>query len=224
MRSLFVALLLFVALPTFAYAGAPVDVAPLKKWVESQDRYRSMSSEFKQTRILSTLRTPLSSPGRLWFSAPGSIRWELGEPAKTVIVKKPGSVLVISPAKKRAERHAGAMESLPESAQAAMSLLQFPIAKNYAEFQQKFEVQALSSQGTIYDVSLALKDPEARKMVTLCQLQFDSSTNMIRKLSLEFRDGSALRNEFSEVRLNPKIDPSIFEYDLTGFEVKDAKR
>ena len=39
---------------------------------------------------------------------------------------------------------------------------------------------------------------------------------------MALRDGSSMRNEFSNVRVNQKLDRSVFHYDLTGYEVKDA--
>jgi outer membrane lipoprotein-sorting protein len=37
------------------------------------------------------------------------------------------------------------------------------------------------------------------------------------------RDGSSMRNEFSNVKMNVKIDRHIFDFDFTGYEVIDAK-
>ena len=40
---------------------------------------------------------------------------------------------------------------------------------------------------------------------------------------MAFRDGSSMRNEFSNVKMNQKIDHHIFDFDFTGYEVTDAR-
>jgi outer membrane lipoprotein-sorting protein len=38
------------------------------------------------------------------------------------------------------------------------------------------------------------------------------------------REGSSMRNEFSNVRVNEKVDKKLFEYDLTGFDITEEKK
>lgn len=96
-------LCLLAVLPTLASAQSP-DLAPLKKWVARQAEIRTVQADFVQSRTYRALRDPLTSRGRLLFSAPGSFRWEAGDPPKMIVLRKGESYFLIQPAKKRAER------------------------------------------------------------------------------------------------------------------------
>src|SRR4051794_29316403 len=87
-----------------AQSPLPIDLTPIKKWIARQDEFRSVTADLTQTRALRALRSPLSSPGHLWFVAPDTFRWELGDPVKTIVLRKGNSFDVITPAKKRVER------------------------------------------------------------------------------------------------------------------------
>jgi outer membrane lipoprotein-sorting protein len=32
-----------------------------------------------------------------------------------------------------------------------------------------------------------------------------------------------MRNDFSNVRINPRLDKSLFDYDLAGFKITDGR-
>lgn len=211
------ALLASLALATSALAQAP-DLAPLRRWFARQDEVRTIAADFKQTRALRVLRDPVATPGRLWFSAPASLRWELGSPAKTIVVRKGGGLLLIEPAKKRAER-------LPADAadKKLGGMMRFPLANDFADFQRQFQVLALSTSGQRCHVELSPRDPQARRFLAAMKLDFNTASAHLLAFEMSLRDGSSMRNEFSNVRVNQKIDRAVFDYDLTGFEVKDAR-
>ena len=81
----------------------PLDFTPVKRWIARQDDFRAVTADFTQTRSLRALRSPLASPGRLWFKAPNSFRWELGKPAKTIVLRK-GDCDLRHPAGQKARR------------------------------------------------------------------------------------------------------------------------
>jgi outer membrane lipoprotein-sorting protein len=217
MRALVLA---FLPSITSAVAAAPVDLAPLKKWLARQDDFRNVTADFTQTRALRVLRDPTAMPGRLWFTSAGALRWELGRPPKTIVMRKGGETLLIDPVKKRVERQTGeSSKGRPDIG----SIMRFPLAKDFAEFQRQFEVLALEAEGPRTKVELAPRDPQARKFMKGMKLEFDSASGHMHSFEMGFKDGSSMRNEFSNVRVNQKLDRDLFEYDLTGYEVKDAR-
>ncbi len=207
---------------THGFAAAPIDLAPLKKWFSRQDEFRSVAADFTQTRALRVLRDPVATPGKMWFTATGSLRWELGTPPKTVVVRKGDDTLIINPAKKTAERQPSDGESGGRPGIGAM--MRFPMAKDFADFQRQFEVLALSTEDSRTKVELAPRDPQTRKFMKVMKLEFNSSNGHLHAFEMGFRDGSSMRNEFSNVRVNQKFDRDLFDYDLTGYEVKDARK
>ncbi len=54
-------------------------------------------------------------------------------------------------------------------------------------------------------------------------LSFQVKTWNLVVFELQFRDGSKLRNDFSNIRVNQPMDSKIFTYDLTGFRVSEEK-
>lgn len=204
-------------------AAAPVDLAPLKRWIARQDEFRSVAADFTQTRALRVLRDPVATPGRMWFTATGSLRWELGQPPKTIVVRKGDHTLVINPAKKTAERQPADGET-KGGRPGIGAMMRFPLAKDFADFQRQFEVLALATEDSRTKVELAPRDPQARKFMKVMKLEFNSANGHLHAFEMAFKDGSSMRNEFSNVRVNQKFDRSLFDYDLSGYEVKDAGR
>ncbi len=221
MRLLVLLLSLCAALPLSA-ADTPPDLAPLRKWLAGQASVRTVQADFTQTRSFHALRDPIASPGRIAFSAPRSFRWELGDPPRTVVLRQGDTFYLIQPQKKRAERRSAA-DLGREAAGGAMPMMDFPFAKDFDDFNRRFEVLGVSTEGTRCHVEMLPRDPQMRKLLTAARIDFDTDSGHL--LSFEFvtRDGSSLRNDFTNVRLNAKIEPGRFDYDFTGYDVVDAK-
>lgn len=220
-RALLSVLLLVGAFTPAAAAEGP-DLAPVKRWLAKQEELRTLQADFTQTRSYKNLRDPLAAPGRLWYSAPGSFRWEVGDPPKTVVLRKGENYYVITPAKKRAERTPTAVLDQPGNAR-RMPMVDFPFAKNYDDFMRRFDVQAVSTQGTRCHLEILPRDAQARKALAAIRIDFDTETGHLASFEFVTRDGSSLRNEFSNVRTNARIDGRQYDYDFTGCEVVDAK-
>src|SRR5579871_4479289 len=90
---------------SFAVAAEPLDLAPIKHWIAKQDELHTVQADFTQTRALRALRSPIATPGHIWFGGSDTLRWELGEPAKTIVIRKGETYFLIQPAKKKVERY-----------------------------------------------------------------------------------------------------------------------
>ena len=220
MRLLAFLLSLCAALPVSA-ADAP-DLAPIRKWLAGQASVRTVQADFTQTRSFHALREPIASPGRLWFSAPHAFRWELGDPAKTIVLRRGDLYLIIQPTKQHAERLSAADVSGPAGGQ-GMPMMDFPFARDFDDFNRRFEVLSVTLQDTRCHVEMLPRDPRMRKLLAVAKIDFDTATGFLISFEFDTRDGSSLRNEFTNVRLNGKIDPARYEYDLTGYDVAAAK-
>ncbi len=220
MRSLLILLSLLVTSP--AFAADSLDLAPLKKWITRQSDVRTVQADFTQTRSFKALKDPLASPGHIYFSAPQSFRWEVGNPAKTVVLRKGDSAYLIQPTKKRAQRLAAAELGQPGGTN-SLPMMNFPLAKNFEDFNRQFQVQAISVEGTHCHVELQPRDQQTQKFLDVLKMDFDTATGYLIAFEVRTRDGSMMRNDFSNVRFNAKLDAGVFDYDLTGYEVVDAK-
>jgi outer membrane lipoprotein-sorting protein len=205
-----------------ARAAEAPDLTPVKKWLARQDEFRSVQADFTQTRSLRALRSPVAVAGRIWFSTPNSLRWELGDPPKTIVLRKADTYLVVQPAKKKAQR-LSATSIGPESGARGFAMMEFPLAKDFADFQKKFDILSVNTDGARCHLEVLPRDAQARKFLSALKIDFDTTTGHLLTFEMATRDGSSMRNEFTNVRLNQKIDRRLFDYDLTGYEVVDGK-
>jgi outer membrane lipoprotein carrier protein len=204
--------------------AAPIaksDLTPVKKWIASQAGMKSLSADFVQTRTFRTLRDPLERQGHIWFQSPDAFRWELGSPPTQIVLRYEDEMALIEPKKKRAQRLDPATTA-KQSGRPNLAMMEFPLATDFAEFEREFEILDIRIEGTHCTLNLLPRDPEARKMVRDIQLDFDSTSHHLLAFEITFRDGSSLRNAFSNTQINTPIDPNVFGYDLTGYTVRDA--
>src|SRR5215212_5339848 len=62
--------------------------AIVKTWLNAQTNIQTWTAEVTQIRALKTLTQPLKAAGRVWFTAPNQFRWEIGNPAQTIALRK----------------------------------------------------------------------------------------------------------------------------------------
>ncbi len=205
------------------HAAEPLDFTPVKRWITRQEDFRSVTANFTQTRSLRALKSPLTSEGRLWFKAPSSFRWEMGTPAKTIVLRQGESIFLIQPAKKRAEKSPADAKPDKPSPMQAMGMMTFPFARDFGDFQRKFETLSITTEGTRCHLEVLPRDAQARKFLSALKLDFNTTNGHLLGFEMATREGSSLRNEFTNVQVNPKIAPAVFEFDFTGYAVVNAK-
>lgn len=217
-RFLLPGILLLFIVPSKAAEIDPANRAALDQWIARQAKIRTLSAEFVQTRTLRALRSPVAPTGRMWFRAPGDFRWELGTPARTIVIRKGGTVSFIEPKKKRAS-----LSAADEMARQT-GMMDFPFIATPAEFDRRFEIISLERDGDLCRAALRAKEGPAREHLKALKLVFSVSTGHLATLEMAFRDGSSLRNDFSNVKINEKLPANMFDYDLDGFKVENAGR
>jgi outer membrane lipoprotein carrier protein len=219
-------LLLLLSVLTVAAATPPdpvnaQDRAVLDHWISRQGTIRSLSADFVQTRFLRALKSPLAPTGRMWFETPNNFRWEMGSPAKNIILRKDDTIYLIEPEKKKATRlPVGTVAK--RAGMRAGGMMSFPFAKNRAEFDRSFEVKSLERNGEICRVTLVPRDTDTKQFLKTLKLTINAGNGQLKSFEMTLRDGSALRNDFSDVRINERIPAKIWDFDLSGFKVGDA--
>ncbi len=212
-------LLCLLILGAAARAQEP-DAGPVKRWLATQDGIHTMKAEFTQTRSFHALKDPLVSTGTFWFAAPGSFRCEIGVPPKMIFLRMGDAIYMIRPEKKRAQAYP--VDTLEK--QTSPALFRFPVAKNYDDFCRQFELRQVTITGNHAHIEVVSKDATVRQLITYTRFDFEVDSGNLLAVEMGFKDGTSMRNEFTHVELNPKIDPSVFHYDLTGFLVAGANQ
>jgi outer membrane lipoprotein-sorting protein len=203
--------LLLTAPPAHAGESTPA----LTAWLAAQTNLQTWSADVMQTRTLKTLTQPLTAQGRVWFAAPNRFRWELTSPSPTIAVRQPDQMLVIYPRLKRAERYplngeqAGPWKD-------ALALLEAGFPRSRAEIETRFNIVSQSISNATLDVVLQPKSPSARRLMPQIRISVATNDFALRATELQFADGSTMRNDFSNPKLNPKLEDELFTPKLEG--------
>lgn len=199
----------------FRAAGAesPLPTELVRQWLSAQTNLQTWSADVLQIRSLKTLTQPVTARGQVWFSAPSRFRWEISEPAPTIAVRQPHQMLVIYPKLKRAERYP------LDGAQAGpwkdtLSLLEAGFPRSQNELESRFKLISQTVSNEVCEVVLQPKSASARRLMPQIQIAFGTNDFMLRATELQFADGSTMRNEFSNPKLNPKLTDDLFDPQL----------
>ncbi len=212
---LLTALVVGIGLCPPATAAAIDTNAVVAAWLGSQAGIRTMTADLVQTRKLKALADPLVTKGRLWFEPPDRFRWELGVPAQTIVVRDGKDLLMISPRLKRAERY-----PMDGSAKGpwtdALSLLESGFPRDAASFHRQYQVRSLAETNGVFEVRIQPVSPGARRMISGILLVVGTNGFRLHASELLLADGSVVRNDFENVRLNATLETNTFAPALTG--------
>ena len=185
--------------------------AVLDAWFAAQSKLHSWSADFVQTRTLKTLTQPLVAAGHVDFAMPDEFRWQIGRPARTIALGGGGSMYVIYPLLKRAEKYPLG-QNTPKQWRDMMSLLQAGFPHSRTEFAAQFQVRSLTETNGTWLLSLSPQSAFARQMMP--ELRLGLATNDYSLISTEmiFVDDSRMRSDFTNAVVNPTLDKKLFEW------------
>lgn len=193
-------------------AEAPNLDTVLGRWFSAQTNLQSWSADFTQTRTLKVLAQPLVATGKVWVT-PSRFRWELGQPAQTIALRQPDQLLIIYPRLKRAEKYPLG-DAPPGPVKDALALLDASLPRDRAALEERFRLLAAIETNATLQVRLQPKSAAARKFITEILIGFRTNDFSMALTEMLFADGSSLRNDFTNVALNPPLDPGEFEPKL----------
>jgi outer membrane lipoprotein-sorting protein len=204
--------LLFAALALVSAAPAP-DTAPLEAWLERQAGIETLQAEFTQERTLPALKKPVSTPGTLALHRDGRLRWNLGDPPKTVAISDGESIQLIDVEKRR-------VHTVPADSPRARPFTLLggeTLGADLDEFLETFEaVESRVSRG-IYQLTARPRDAALRRRIPWVFFDIDPADDTLRALEIQLADDSRIRTIFTDVRLNADLPDGLFDYDLEGF-------
>jgi outer membrane lipoprotein-sorting protein len=202
-------LLLFAAQLGAALADPAALSTPVKSWLAAQGKIRAWSADLVQTRTLQSLAEPLTASGRLWFEAPGRFHWELGRPPQSIAISTRTNLLIIYPRLKRVESMAlGAEQTGPW--RSALDMLQAGFPRTEAELVERYNILSQTVTGDVCHLQLQPRAESFRRMLPQMEIDLDTKNNLLRGTELQFADGSRMRNDFTNIVLNPTLDETIF--------------
>jgi outer membrane lipoprotein carrier protein len=183
------------------------------RWFAAQTNLQSWSADFTQTRSLKMLSQPLVATGKVWVTVPNRFRWELGQPAQTIVLRQPDQLLIIYPRLKRAEKYS--LSGVPPGPlKDALALMDASVPRDRATMEESFRLLSATETNSILQMTLQPKSASARKFISEILIGFRTNNFSIAVTELKFADGSSLRNDFTNTVLNRPIDPALFEVKL----------
>lgn len=220
MRPLLFLAVVFLGPAAFAQTTRTVDAAPLREWITQQRAIRTLAADFTQTRRLRALRDPVTRAGRLFFQAPGSFRWELGEPAETIALRRDGAIFFVN-VRRRTVRRLDPAKLADTAGARELPLLEFPLAADYEAFRRRFDLLDLTATADRVEFAMLPRDPQAARALREIRVAFERRSGRLLFFEVTARDGSSLRNDFTNVRVNAALPAGAFDFDLTGYAVTD---
>jgi outer membrane lipoprotein carrier protein len=203
-------ILLLALLTMFSVTTRADDLSPqVIAWLDAQSKIHTWTADFTQTRRLKSLTQPLTAHGKVSFAEPNKFRWELGNPPQTIAVRAPEELEILYPKLKRVEKFSlNAQQTGPW--REALSLLEAGFPRSRAAMEAQYNIVSQQFNGDLCRLVLQPKSVAARKMMPKIEVDFDTKEHLLRGTELEFVDGSTMRNDFSNIVTNPKIDSQTF--------------
>lgn len=204
-----------------ARAGEPAPM--LESWFSAQTNLHSFTADVIQTRTLKVLSHPLVSPGKVWVILPNRFRWEIGQPAQTIALRQPDTLFLIYPKLKRAEKYPLNDQTGPWRDALAMLEASFP--RSRADLESHFRVLSVTPTNANWELRLQPKNALARQMMAEIAITVRTNDFSLAATEMKFADGSSMRNDFTNVVLNPVLGEEIFEAKLDpGITVVEPMR
>ena len=200
------------------------DISPLRAMIALQKSIHTLTADFTQSRSLKTLREPLITHGKLWIQSQQFFRWELGTPPKTIVIGTPAEITVIQPFKNTASKKIRSSPTGRTDTSEAFGINSLLGNGDFDDFQREVRILKTKESAGIFHVEFIPKKTEQVRGLTVIRLDFNSQTGQWIRLEFLTRDGSSIRNDFTDIKINQKLDPHLFEYNLSGFRISDEKK
>ncbi len=199
-RFLFLKVLITTVL-LFAAPALSQDWTSLK---EASRNIRSVKADFLQKRFLQILTKPLLSEGKLFFSAPDSVRWEYLNPLRSVMLQKGSTIQVYNFSEGKWK---------PEIMQ-AVEARRMVLAEISQWFRGRFdESKAFKhgySPGPPARVTM-VPGEGINRFIQRIEIVLSARPGVIDRVEIEEPGGSRTSIEFRNVEINSSISSEVFE-------------
>ena len=184
--------LLSVAVVTLSAAWGEEPAAFLQRWATAEASASSIKVSFTQEVKNPALQDAVKSEGRMWRFADGAFRWELGQPARTMLIKN-GSTFRLW------EAESNVWTNLDEKDRRFRMWVPFLTGKGVSpEAMTKEFTATLSADAGLSVLTLVPRSGMARKYLKSIQIAVEGSTMHLKQLTVTQADGGESRMRFAE--------------------------
>lgn len=183
----------------------------ISDWISAQKDVKALEVDFVQDRKLRGLKKPLRSTGKFWLSKPDKMRWQVGNPIKTLAIYSGDLATVIKPEKNEyRQRKSGSSD---ESNEAERTFLQSGLPESLEAFEKFAEIggtKQVAFNESLTGIELTLHDQKAASAIDSLTLFIDEKNQLLAGYEIKFRDGSEVLTRFSKINRNPTVKDAIF--------------
>lgn len=182
---------------------AALMVLALAARLAANDGPRRIAADFAMERTLTALSDKISSSGKLYLGGTGLLRWEMTSPSRSVLVVNRGRAWIHYPDLNLTK---------------GFDLATDPVMKVLSEHLLVLTAGAFDQVGELYHVSDV--DGGAKRLVprqetvkaVFAEIRVKVGTGgVISWVELVSRGGDLTRIEFKNVKVDPQLDPALFE-------------
>lgn len=185
-----------LTLNTLCAAAADTPVEQLKAFLAAT---RSLTADFKQTSISESGQPGATSHGVFYLQRPGKFRWDYQQPFQQQIVALADKVWFYD-----ADLEQVTIKKLDESVGSTPALL----LSGDASLDDNYTMERQGVEGDMQWIKLVPKNADSSFKYLLIGLERGQLSGM----ELNDNFGSLTRIYFTHVKLNPAIEPALFEF------------
>ena len=165
----------------------------------------SIQADFVQSKHLKILTKPLISQGRFYFQRPDSVRWEYDSPVRSVLFMNKGKV----------KRYTAGPQGMTEEFGGGISSMHVVVQEISLWSQGRFEESAHFKgeirDGKTLEIVLTPRDESFALIIKhIIIVPASDRKGGIKSVRIVESEGNETILDFSHVRLNGKIPPSVF--------------
>jgi len=201
--------------------GEPTNAEQLLAlWLGSYTGLETLQVSFTQERKLKTIKLPIRSSGKLWMeTGSGRFRWQVGDPPKTVVTGDGDQIKIAHTRRQKVEyRKSGGDADAP-----GFSMIAGGFPRTVSGFLKEYRILKAEKHSEFFELhTRPLRGESAQAVETMVYL-IDLDDYFLRGFDISLRDGSEVRSEFHDVRRNPSIPASQYQFDTSGYEVSEGE-
>ena len=194
------------ALFLLASLASANDLKPLQDALQRQAQHESVEVTFRQTKKSPALDSEIKTMGKLWLVPRESFRWELGQPAKKVVIFNGGDVFVLNQIDKTAQRFSRDHKTVKP----LFLTLGMGEDANFKGLEKAFEIIGTNQGQGRFVAKLSPKVRGVRKMIKSLLMQVNLEESFLERVGWVQRDGTETMTEFFKPTLNQKLPKKLF--------------
>ena len=205
-RSVLVAGVLAIATAAIAMS-APPDLFDeiYAKGRPLESNLRTLSGRFTETTTSSLLTRPLIARGTVAVIRPNKVVLLYDDPERRTVLIDGDTMRMLWPSR--------AIDQRTNIGAAQRRIQQYFVNKSPAELRSHFDIAATvaSDRQNAWLVTMSPKRKQIKEGLATLELWLDRSTVMLISMRMTFPNGDTKLMAFEDVKVNPTIDPALFQ-------------